>query len=127
MFPEDGTDADTLFASAEGALQKAKKTGERQQFHSSDLTVGTAKALTLENQMRQALDREEFVLHYRPKVDLDTRRIVEVAALIRWQSPQLGLVPPGQFIPLLEETGPIVEVGAWALSRAVADHARWLG
>ena len=66
------------------------------------------------------------MLHYQPKVDIETRRIVGVEALIRWQSPDLGLVPPGRFVPLMEETGIILEVGAWALSRAVLDHKRWL-
>ena len=76
----------------------------------------TASALTLENKLRQALEKDEFVLHYQPKVDGATRRIVGVEALIRWNSPELGLVPPMQFIPLMEETGIILPVGAWALS-----------
>src|SRR5258708_7038993 len=81
--------------------------------------------LALENNLRQALENEEFVLHYQPKVDTVTRRIESVEALIRWQSRELGLVPPMQFIPLLEETGLILEVGAWALRRAALDYRRW--
>jgi EAL domain-containing protein (putative c-di-GMP-specific phosphodiesterase class I) len=76
--------------------------------------------------LRQALERDEFVLHYQPKVDLRDHRIVGVEALIRWQNPELGLVAPGRFIPLMEETGIILEAGAWALKRAVLDHKRWL-
>jgi diguanylate cyclase (GGDEF)-like protein/PAS domain S-box-containing protein len=127
LYPNDGIDADGLFSRAEAALQKAKETGERHQFHSREMTARVAEQLALENKLRQALERNEFVLHYQPKVDLETRRIVGVEALIRWQSPELGLVPPMQFIPLMEETGMILDVGAWALSQAVADHSRWLG
>src|SRR6266853_4747976 len=96
---------------------------------SSDLarhmTERTGATLALENKLRQALEREEFVLYYQPTVDTVTRRIDGVAALIRWQSPELGLVPPLDFIPLLEETGLIMEVGAWALRRAVLVHRDW--
>ena len=126
LFPNDGIDAETLIRNAEAALRRAKRTGERQVFHTAEMTERTAEKLTLENRLRQALEKDEFVLYYQPKVDLETRRIVGVEALIRWQNPELGLVPPGQFIPLMEETGIILEAGAWALSRAVQDHKRWL-
>jgi len=89
------------------------------------MTERIAERLALESKLRQALDREEFVLHYQPKFDSETSRIEGVEALIRWQSPELGLVPPMQFIPLLEETGLIFEVGAWALRQAAFDHRRW--
>jgi EAL domain-containing protein (putative c-di-GMP-specific phosphodiesterase class I) len=89
------------------------------------MTERIGEKLALENKLRQALEKEEFVLYYQPKVDTATRRIESLEALIRWQSPELGLVPPMQFIPLLEETGLILEVGAWALRRAVLDHRRW--
>src|SRR6267143_72818 len=125
LFPNDGTDADVLFMNAEAALKKAKATGERYLFHTQQMTERIGEKLALENKLRQALEKEEFVLHYQPKVDTATRRIDSVEALIRWQSPELGLVPPMQFIPLLEETGLILEVGAWALGRAVVDHRRW--
>jgi diguanylate cyclase (GGDEF)-like protein/PAS domain S-box-containing protein len=125
MYPGDGSDPDALIRGAEAALLRAKQTGERQVFHAAEMTERTAEKLTLENRLRQALEREEFVLHYQPKVEVETQRIVGVEALIRWQNPGLGLVPPGQFIPLMEETGIILEVGAWALRRAVLDHKRW--
>jgi diguanylate cyclase (GGDEF)-like protein len=125
LFPTDGMDADTLFRNAEAALKNVKKGGERYLFYDPQMTERVAEKLALENKLRMALENEEFVLHYQPKVDLQTRRIVGVEALIRWQSPELGLVPPMQFIPLLEETGLILQVGAWALKRAARDHREW--
>ncbi|HEX2649149.1 MAG TPA: PAS domain S-box protein [Burkholderiales bacterium] len=125
LFPNDGTDAETLLANAEAALRKAKESGERQVFYTPDLTERTGVSLTLENKLRRALENDEFVLHYQPKIEVESRRIVGAEALIRWQSPELGLVPPGKFIPLMEETGMILDVGTWALKRAAADHRRW--
>jgi diguanylate cyclase (GGDEF)-like protein len=125
LFPNDGADADALFQNAEAALKKAKATGDRYLFHTQQMTERIGEKLALENKLRQAVEREQFVLHYQPQVDTVTRRIESVEALIRWQSPELGLVPPLQFIPLLEETGLILEVGAWALRRAVLDHRTW--
>src|SRR5882724_6423461 len=125
LFPNDGTDADALFGNAEAALKKAKATGDRYLFHTQQMTERIGEKLALENKLRQALEKEQFVLHYQPQVDTVTRRIESVEALIRWQSPELGLVPPLQFIPLLEETGLILEVGAWALRRAVLVHRDW--
>ena len=89
------------------------------------MTERVAEKLALENRLRQALEKDEFVLHYQPKVDLETGASSASEALIRWQSPELGLVPPGSFIPLLEETGLILEVGRWALRRAARDHRGW--
>jgi EAL domain-containing protein (putative c-di-GMP-specific phosphodiesterase class I) len=126
LYPGDGDDAETLLRNAEAALRKAKGLGERHVLYSLALNEGTAGQLTLENRLRQALEKDEFVLHYQPKVDVRTRRIVGVEALIRWQSPELGLVPPMKFIPLMEQTGLILEVGAWALRRAAADHRSWV-
>ena len=125
MYPEDGADADTLFRNAEAALKRAKAAGERYLFYTQQMTERVGENLALENKLRQALENEEFVLHYQPKVDTATRRIESVEALIRWQSPDLGLVPPMHFIPLLEQTGLILEVGAWALRRATLDYRRW--
>lgn len=126
MFPSDGADAETLNRNAEAALKKAKAGGDRYLFYAQKMNERVAENLTLENKLRQAIEKEEFVLHYQPKVDLQTREIVAVEALIRWQSPDLGLVPPLRFIPLLEETGLILQVGAWALKRAALDHRGWV-
>lgn len=125
LFPDDGADADALFRNAEVALKRAKAMGERYLFYTPSMTASVAGQLTLENQLRQALDRGEFVLHYQPKVMLADGRMTGAEALIRWNDPRTGLVPPGRFIPILEETGLIHEVGRWALRQALADYLRW--
>jgi diguanylate cyclase (GGDEF)-like protein len=126
LYPDDGADADTLLRNAEAALKKAKSGGDKILFYARQMTERGAENLTLENKLQQALEKDEFVLHYQPKVDVETRRIVGVEALIRWQSAELGLVSPGKFIPLLEETGLILRVGTWALRRAALEHRRWV-
>lgn len=89
------------------------------------MTAMVARKLTLENELRQALDNEEFVLHYQPKVNLASGQITGAEALIRWHDPRTGLVPPGRFIPILEETGMIHEVGRRAMRQAIGDYLRW--
>jgi diguanylate cyclase (GGDEF)-like protein/PAS domain S-box-containing protein len=126
LFPRDGADADTLFRNAEAALKKAKASGEPHLFYTQQMTERSGERLTLENQLRRALEKGEFVLHYQSKVDSTTGAILGVEALIRWNSAELGLVPPMKFIPLMEETGLILEVGAWALQKAVQVHSQWL-
>ena len=123
LFPDDGADAETLFQNAEAALKKVQS-GERYVFYAKHMSERIAERLSLENKLRLALDRDEFVLHYQPKLDSETLRIVGVEALIRWQSPELGLVPPMQFIPFMEETGLILPAGSWALKRASLDYRR---
>ena len=124
VFPEDASGVEDLLRSAEAALRQAKERGERYVFFDRRMTERIGANLALESQLRRAVEQEEFVLHYQPKVDLESREIVGLEALIRWRSPELGLVPPGKFIPLLEETGLILPVGAWALGRAVRDQRR---
>jgi EAL domain-containing protein (putative c-di-GMP-specific phosphodiesterase class I) len=126
LFPDDASDADTLFGNAEAALKKAKASGDRHLFYAQKMTAAVAGKLTLENQLRHALDKEEFVLHYQPKVNLASGRVTGAEALIRWNDPRTGLVPPGHFIPVLEETGLIYDVGRWALRKAIEDYLRWL-
>jgi EAL domain-containing protein (putative c-di-GMP-specific phosphodiesterase class I) len=126
LFPDDATDPEALLCNAEAALKKAKARGERYLFYTQEMTARIAEQLALENRLRQALEKDEFVLHYQPKVDIEGRTMVGMEALIRWQSRELGLVPPLQFIPLLEQTGLILEVGAWALERAARDRRSWV-
>ena len=125
LYPHDGADADTLFRNAEAALKKAKASGDRYLFYTQTMTTAVSGKLTLENQLRQALDKGEFVLHYQPKVNLAIGKLTSAEALIRWNDPRTGLVPPGRFIPILEETGLIYEVGRWALKKAIEDYLRW--
>jgi PAS domain S-box-containing protein/diguanylate cyclase (GGDEF)-like protein len=124
--PTDGNDPDTLIAHAEAALHEAKASDERIVFYDARMGARVAETLSLETRLRRAVERGEFVLHYQQKVASTTRRIVAVEALMRWNDPETGLVPPFKFIPILEETGLIVPVGAWALRQAARDHARWL-
>jgi len=125
LYPDDGSDGETLFRNAESALKKAKVQRERYLFYGPKMAESTTGRPDLESQLRQALDREEFALHYQPKVNLSSGKLVGAEALIRWNDPRTGLVPPGRFIPVLEETGLIFEVGRWALNKALADYLRW--
>jgi diguanylate cyclase (GGDEF)-like protein/PAS domain S-box-containing protein len=125
LFPEDGADADTLFRNAEAALKRAKQTGERYLFYAPQINSRVAERLDLEHALRNAIEQRQFVLHFQPKVDLATRRIVGVEALVRWQRPGVGLVLPGPLIPVLEESGMILELGQWVIDEAVATHREW--
>ncbi|TXK61092.1 EAL domain-containing protein [Alkalisalibacterium limincola] len=123
--PDERDSAESLFQNAEAALKHAKANADRYLFHSSAMTAAVAGKLSLENELRRALDNEEFVLHYQPKVNASSGLVTSAEALIRWDRPGNGLVPPGQFIPVLEETGLIHEVGRWAMRKAVEDYLRW--
>jgi EAL domain-containing protein (putative c-di-GMP-specific phosphodiesterase class I) len=125
VYPDDGIDADTLFKNAESALKKAKASGNRYLCYAQEMTASLVGRLTLENQLRQALERREFVLHYQPKVNFLSGEVTGAEALLRWNDPRTGLVAPIRFIPILEETGLIHEVGQWALNEAVEDYRRW--
>jgi diguanylate cyclase (GGDEF)-like protein/PAS domain S-box-containing protein len=125
LFSGEGADPDTVLKNAEVALKKAKSRGERYVFYEPDMTASNSGKLTLENQLRAALDNGEFVLHYQPKVNLASGKLSGAEALIRWNDPRTGLVPPGRFIPVLEEIGLIYEVGRWALRQSIADYLRW--
>ena len=120
--PRDGDDNETLFRNAEAALKSAKQSSERSLFYTQEMTARVAESLTLENKLRRAVDVKEFVLHYQPKLDLRTDRIVGAEALIRWRMSENELVLPAKFISLLEETGLILDVGEWVLRQAVQDH-----
>jgi EAL domain-containing protein (putative c-di-GMP-specific phosphodiesterase class I)/GGDEF domain-containing protein len=125
VFPEDGDSPDALFANAEAALKKAKVSGDRLVFYARDMNARVAELMRLENKLRIALREEQYVLYYQPRVSLATGKMCGMEALLRWRSPDLGIVPPCEFIPLLEETGLILDVGRWVLQRASADAERW--
>ena len=125
-FPDDAATASGLFQKAESALKNAKASGNRHRFYTQTMTDSVARKLGQENQLRHALDNREFVLHYQPKINVQTGDVVSAEALIRWNDPRTGtLTPPAQFIPILEETGLIIDVGRWAIGRAIEDYLRW--
>ncbi|WP_157572410.1 bifunctional diguanylate cyclase/phosphodiesterase [Nevskia soli] len=125
LFPEDGDDANTLLRNAEAALKMAKSEHEGFLFYTREMGAVIGEKRSMEGKLRRAFERREFVLHYQPKVALNSGAICGAEALIRWNSPDLGLVPPERFVPLLEETGLILEVGHWALQQAAADYRDW--
>lgn len=125
MFPDDARDAETLFRNAEAALQRAKDTTETYEFYSPEMNAQVAKRLYLEDRLRNAVRNRQFLLEYQPKVELSNRLIVGLEALIRWRDPDCGMVSPLDFIPVLEETGMIVEVGRWVIEQAVEDVRGW--
>ena len=125
LYPMDGADAETLLRNAEAAVNKAKASADSLLFYMSEMNTRVAEALGMEGRLRDALERGQFVLHYQPKRCLSTGALAGAEALIRWNDPERGLVPPGLFIPILEETGLIYDVGRWALGQALADNQRW--
>lgn len=125
LYPMDGADAETLLRNAEAAVNKAKASADSLLFYMSEMNTRVAEALGMEVRLREALERGQFVLHYQPKRCLASGALAGAEALIRWNDPERGLVPPGLFIPILEETGLIYDVGRWALGQALADNLRW--
>ncbi len=126
LHPGDSDDVWTLIKHADIAMVRAKERGKNNfQFYSPAMDAQASKRLALETRLRRAVERGEFLLHYQPKVSLLTGRISGIEALARWQHPELGLVPPDDFIPLLEETGLIVPAGEWILRHACAQNLAW--
>jgi diguanylate cyclase (GGDEF)-like protein/PAS domain S-box-containing protein len=126
LAPDDGEDATTLLKNADAALNRAKEQGRHTyQFYSADLSHKASKRLNLETNLYRAIERQEFHLCYQPQVDLETGRVMGLEALLRWHHPEIGLINPLEFIPLLEDTGLIIPVGEWVLRAACSEAARW--
>jgi diguanylate cyclase (GGDEF)-like protein/PAS domain S-box-containing protein len=126
MFPADAQDEKALMKNADMAMYRAKEDGKNTyKFYSEETNVHTFERMALETSLRRGLERNEFFLHYQAKLDLHTKQITGVEALVRWQHPDLGVVPPMQFIPLAEETGLILPIGKWVLNTACAQNVAW--
>ena len=125
-YPDDGTDAETLVRNADFAMYHAKNSGRNNyQFFKPEMNVRAVERQSLENGLRDAIDRREFVLHYQPKMNLETGAIIGVEALIRWHHPERGMVSPVQFIPIAEDCGFIVPIGQWVLREACHQARAW--
>jgi predicted signal transduction protein with EAL and GGDEF domain len=126
VYPLDAADAESLINNADAAMHHAKKAHVGgMEFFKKSISTRAAKRMSLESHLRKAVERQEFVLHYQPRLSLETLQVEAVEALLRWPHPQRGLVPPDEFIPIAEQSGLIVEIGDWVLREACAQAKRW--
>ncbi|MEI7843759.1 MAG: diguanylate cyclase, partial [Gallionellaceae bacterium] len=126
LYPDDSNDFDTLLKSADTALYQAKDSGrDTYRFFSEKMSIDAQEQLHLQGQLRNAVSQQQFLLHYQPQIDIASGRIVGAEALVRWQHPELGLIPPGKFIPLAERSGLVIPMGEWVLHEACRQAQVW--
>ncbi len=126
LCPHDGQETNALLKNAEAAMRRAKELGRNNfQFYTKELNARLSDRLALQTLLRRALERDEFLLHYQPKIDVRRGLVSGAEALLRWNSPDRGMVPPIDFIATLEDSGLIIDVGRWIIEKAVAQHAQW--
>lgn len=126
IYPDDGQDAETLIKSADTAMYHAKENGRNNyKFFEQSMNARAVQRQSIEAGLRRALERQEFVLHYQPKINLHSGTIAGVEALIRWRHPQRGLLPPAQFVPIAEDCGLILPIGRWVLREACRQARAW--
>ena len=125
-YPQDGGDPDALLRCADAAMYKAKESGRSTyHFYTPELNLAISERLELENSLRHALEREEFRVYYQPRIDVASGRIIGAEALIRWDCPGKGIIPPDSFISIAEETGLIIPIGQWILEEACRQNSAW--
>ncbi len=125
-FPNDAVDAATLLKNADAAMYRAKEQGKQHfQFFTAEMNAEIEERLIMINGLNMALERNEFVLHYQPKIDLENGRLTGAEALLRWHHPELGIVPSARFIPIMEESGLIGQVSEWVIEAACRQHRAW--